>query len=114
MSTVLSSMNRSRVISQMSDPDMAEQLLWNEIFTKLAKADGKNDKVIDRAFLVKFIWQMDLNERIHFESKLNLPLEKVETLMKEVCMYIRVSLIWKIWNFKILFHSLKDMYPRVS
>ena len=100
MSTVLSSMNRSRVISQMSDPDMAEQLLWNEIFTKLAKADGKNDKVIDRAFLVKFIWQMDLNERIHFESKLNLPLEKVETLMKEVCMYIRVSLIWKILEFQ--------------
>jgi hypothetical protein len=84
----------------MSDPDMAEQLLWNEIFTKLAKADGKNDKVIDRAFLVKFIWQMDLNERIHFESKLNLPLEKVETLMKEVCMYIRVSLIWKILEFQ--------------
>ena len=100
MSTVLSSMNRSRVISQMSDPDMAEQLLWNEIFTKLAKADGKNDKVIDRAFLVKFIWQMDLNERIQFESKLNMPLEKVETLMKEVCMYIRVSLIWKILEFQ--------------
>ena len=96
MSTVLSSMNRSqRVISQMSDPDMAEQLLWNEIFTKLAKADGKNDKVIDRAFLVKFIWQMDLNERIHFESKLNLPLEKVETLMKEVNVYNAINLLLK-------------------
>ena len=96
MSTVLSSMNRSqRVISQMSDPDMAEQLLWNEIFTKLAKADGKNDKVIDRAFLVKFIWQMDLNERIHFESKLNLPLEKVETLMKEVNVYNVINLLLK-------------------
>ena len=94
MSTVLSSMKRSRVISQMSDPDLAEQLLWNEIFTKLAKADGKNDKVIDRAFLVKFIWQMDLNERIQFESKLNLPLEKVETLMKEVSIYIILQIYY--------------------
>ena len=68
----------------MSDADLGEQLLWNEVFKKLAKADGKDDTTIDRAVLVKFIWKMDLNERIQFESKLNLPLEKVEKLMKEV------------------------------
>ena len=76
--------NRNRVISQMSDVDLGEELLWNEVFKNLAKADGKDDTTIDRAVLVKFIWQMDLNERIQFESKLNLPLEKVEKMMKEV------------------------------
>ena len=93
--------NRNRVISQMSDVDLGEQLLWNEVFKKLAKADGKDDTTIDRAVLVKFIWQMDLNERIQFESKLNLPLEKVEKLMKEV--HLAFFLLFSYYKFYNVF-----------
>ena len=85
-------LGRNLVISQMSDPEVREQLLWHEVFTKLAKADGKNDKVIDRAALVKFIWNMDLNERIKFESRLNMPLEKVERLLKEVIQFLKINM----------------------
>ena len=77
-------MSDNRIISQISDQSEREHLLWNQVFTKLAKLDGVNDNLIDRAALVNLIWQMDLNERIRFESQLDLPLNQVERLLKEV------------------------------
>ena len=77
-------MSDNRIISQISDQSEREHLLWNQVFTKLAKLDGVNDNLIDRAALVNLIWQMDLNERIKFESQLDLPLNQVERLLKEV------------------------------
>ena len=59
-------MSDNRIISQISDQSEREHLLWNQVFTKLAKLDGVNDNLIDRAALVNLIWQMDLNERIKF------------------------------------------------
>ena len=79
-------MSDNRIISQISDQSEREHLLWNQVFTKLAKLDGVNDNLIDRAALVNLIWQMDLNERIKFESQLDLPLNQVERLLKEVGM----------------------------
>ena len=72
-------MSDNRIISQISDQSEREHLLWNQVFTKLAKLDGVNDNLIDRAALVNLIWQMDLNERIKFESQLDLPLNQVES-----------------------------------
>ena len=80
-------MSDNRIISQISDQSEREHLLWNQVFTKLAKLDGVNDNLIDRAALVNLIWQMDLNERIKFESQLDLPLNQVERLLKEVGMF---------------------------
>ena len=77
-------MSDNRVISQIPDPWEREHLLWNQVFARLADLDGVNDNLIDRAALVNLIWQMDLNERIQFESKLDLPLNQVEKLLKEV------------------------------
>ena len=68
----------------MPDEETREEFLWNEVFGKLSKADGKRDNQIDRVALMKLIWQLELNERVEFESKLDLPLEKVEKLLKEV------------------------------
>merc|ERR1712156_1354281 len=76
-------MSDNRIISQISDQSEREHLLWNQVFTKLAKLDGVNDNLIDRAALVNLIWQMDLNKRIKFESQLDLPLNQVERLLKE-------------------------------
>ena len=84
MSTILKK-EAKKVMSLMPDEEEREEFLWNEVFRKLSYADGKRDNLIDRVALVKLIWQLELNERIEFESKLDLPLEKVERLLKEVC-----------------------------
>ena len=77
-------MELERALSAISDEKEKEDETWKEVFRQIAKKDGSRDDMIDRAALKKVIWGLDLNKRIQLEASLDLPLEKVERLLKEV------------------------------
>ena len=77
-------MERDRALSAISDEEEKEDETWKEVFRQIAKKDGSRDDVIDRDALKKVIWGLNLNKRIQLEASLDLPLEKVERLLKEV------------------------------
>ena len=58
--------------------------MWNEVFDKLAKADGTDDGQIDRKALVKWVSAMDLEKRIEFEASLKLSRNQLERLVAKV------------------------------
>ena len=60
-----------------------EKTIWDDVFQHLAHNDGIDDGKIDQKALTKWISDMDMEQRMHFQKHLNLSPKQIKILVRK-------------------------------